>query len=72
MNCGPKIRAILEGIWGCGFADCCIRIGPNSLPIMGWYVVYSVMLPSWLIVDCFRVQITCMYLCKLCLKNWCG
>jgi len=53
------------------FGDCCIGIGPKSLPIMGWYVVHSVIMQSWVVGDYFRVQIMLMCLSKLCLMNWC-
>jgi len=42
------------------------------LPIMGWYVVYSVIMQSWVVGGYFRVQIMRICLSKLCLKNWCG
>jgi len=54
------------------FGDCCIRIGLKSLPIMGWYVVYYVIMQSWVVCDYFRVQMMFMCLSKLCLRNWCG
>ena len=43
----------------------------KSLPITGWYVVYSVILQNRVIADYFRVQIMLVCLSKLCLKNWC-
>ena len=39
---------------------------------MGWYVVYSVIMQSWVVGGYFRVQIMRIGLSKLCLKNWCG
>ena len=39
---------------------------------MGWYVVYSVIMQSWVVGGYFRVQIMRICLSKLCLKNWCG
>ena len=35
------------------FGDCCIGIGPKSLPIIGWYVVYSVVMQSWVVGSIF-------------------
>jgi len=35
------------------FGDYCIGIGPKSLPIIGWYVAYSVVMQSWVVRSIF-------------------
>jgi len=39
---------------------------------MGWYVVYYVIMQSWVVGGYFRIQIMRICLSKFCLKNWCG
>ena len=71
MNCCPKIRAALEGIWGCGFWGLFHWNWPKCMHIKGLDFVISMIMQRWAVGVCFRVWIMLMCLSKLCLMTWC-
>ena len=48
------------------FGDCCIGIGPKSLLIIGWYVLYFVVMQSWVVGSIFSSSNVLISVMKWC------